>query len=106
MKQQELFTGAQLKEAGINLVATNNTVWIALVHLRLVMLSHQKPTFTAEDLRKRCAEDGLPPPLHPNAWGAVFNRAAKLKLIHRVGHAKNHIASAHARIVGIWERNQ
>lgn len=98
----DLFSGENLKAKGIKQVLANNADWQSAVHAVLTQLCQSRETFTAEDLRKACAAAGIPDPKHPNAWGAAINSASKSGLIEQIGHKKNHMSSAHARIVGVW----
>ena len=102
--QPDLFAGKELKESGIQLVTINAKAWVSAVVQVIGSVSENGDVFTAEDVRKRCAELGIPDPHHHNAWGAAFNQAARLHMIVRVGFLKNKIPSAHARYVAAWKK--
>lgn len=100
--QPDLFSGESLKAIGIQKVLSHNADWSDLVIEQIRRLGSEKQTFTAEDLRKACGNAGIPHPKHHNGWGAVFRKASQSKIIVCVGNDKNHMASAHSRIVGSW----
>lgn len=96
-------SGDDRKTSGIDLVLANETPeWKDLALELLVALMRDQPEFTSEDLRVRARAGALEDPHHPNCWGAVFTRAAKIGLIERCGFRPSRIASAHARQIGVW----
>lgn len=97
--------GEQLKLAGIELVTSNNLSWMDQALAILSTVSFREVEFTSEDVRNACLSAGLPPPLHHNAWGALFNQASRRGIINRVGFRKNKIPSAHSRLVAIWSKD-
>ncbi len=56
-------------------------------------------TFHAEDVRGLVGD----PPNHPNAFGAVFNAAAKTGLIIRIGDVMAKRDNAHARRISLYK---
>jgi len=102
--QMDLFGGEKRKRDGINRVSGNNAVWMNMVIPVIRKLASTGSSFTSEDVRVECGKQQIPRPSHPNAWGAAFNTASKRNIIERIGNDKNHLASAHARIVGVWRR--
>ena len=56
---------------------------------------------TGEDIRVRVGEE----PAHPNAWGALINRALKADLIYPTGEYRPMTAKAsHGRRTPVYER--
>ena len=70
----------------------NNDKWgwsdDALHGLEMYCLAHSDDQFLAEQVRAWVEEMGVvDAPENERAWGAVFKRAARLGVIHRVGYA-------------------
>lgn len=104
MDQGCLFSGEALKEAGQEKVlATCDDVtpgWVDQALELLTLYARHRRTFTADDVRDGAKH--LPPPPHHNAWGSVFSKAARMKIIRRCGHAKARHTAAHSRWIGVW----
>jgi hypothetical protein len=92
-------SGADLRDAGIGLVAGNNIRWIdsavaEVVRLRARRLAHPD-TFIAEQLREY-VNMRIGPPKHHNAWGALTMRLVREHVIFKNGqwwpmrHAPSH----------------
>lgn len=62
--------------------------WIerAIGYVKEYCARHPAP-FLAEDVREWSEELGFAKPVDGRAWGAVLQRAAKLRIIKRVGYA-------------------
>lgn len=58
--------------------------------------------FMAEDVRAEAGRQGLPLPPDNRAWGFVVARAAKAKIIKRVGYGPQTSASCHCSPKSIW----
>jgi predicted deacylase len=56
--------------------------------------------FTTEEFRRAALVDA---PAHPNAWGALFNGAAKRGIIRQVGWSRPSNVKSHASVVMTWE---
>jgi hypothetical protein len=103
MEQGTLF-GDLVKEDGQRRVLANCSTqdpgWVDQAFELVCLYARHRDTFTSDDVRSGATH--LPPPPHHNAWGAVFSKAAKLKIIRRCGHAKARHVAAHGRWVGVW----
>lgn len=97
-------TGKQLKDGGTRLVSDNNKAWIDAVFSQLESLCIYYDEFTADDLRVVCALRGLSEPGHRNAWGAVFARAAREKLIRHVRYQRSDNPTSRSRVVAVWRK--
>lgn len=58
--------------------------------------------FTSDGFREKY-KDVLPDPPSFNCFGALFNKAARDGVIVQVGYVKSRRASAHKRVVGLWQ---
>ena len=97
------------RDAGIGLAADHaNAVeprWTDRAYENLVAFCHASPgkSFTSEDVRDYAHNGrGLPEPAHRRAWGAVFQRAARVGLIHKAGINESRAAHCHCSHVGQW----
>ena len=104
MEQASLFSGAVLKDAGQKkILETCDEVtpgWVDQAMEIIRLYARHRRTFTSDDVREGAGH--LPDPPHHNAWGSVFSKAAREKIIRRCGHAKARHAAAHSRWVGVW----
>ena len=89
-----MFEAQQRAETGMALAEerANNHKWgwsdDALHGLEMYCLAHSDDQFLAEQVREWVEEMGVvDAPENERAWGAVFKRAARLGIIHRVGYA-------------------
>lgn len=89
--------GKLFRDEGIERVEMNNPEFVSA--MRLVALQHAQKhgTVTADDLRAVASERGIEP-LHPNAWGSVFNTPA----LKPVGFTHSKTPSCHARVIRVW----
>lgn len=60
--------------------------WSNLGLLFLERHARLHESFTSEELRFSAEQWGLVPPATPKAWGSVFRRAAKLRIIVKDGY--------------------
>ena len=97
------FLGGSLKAEGTKRVSTNNEDWLDAAVSLLRSFAARTDAFTNGDFRNWAK--GLPEPAHPNAWGALFNRAARRGIIRKTGRfLTNGVPSARARLVAEWRR--
>jgi hypothetical protein len=98
--------GEHLKERGIGIVLMASEPWSIKAARALRDFSRSTAgSFTSDDFRQHCAENGIPNPRHENAWGGIFNRCAKKGDIRRIGYVKSTRGPAHARPVTEWAAN-
>ena len=75
-------SGYTLKEAGCAKVIDNTPDdWKEAALAIIKAMASSGMSFSAEDVRQLAGD----PPNHPNAFGAIFNAAAKTGLIIRIG---------------------
>lgn len=61
--------------------------------------------FTGEEAQQWMLGNGLSRPESSNAWGGVFNRAAKRGLIQKTGEYRpSQKDNAHGRMVPVWSK--
>jgi hypothetical protein len=72
--------------------------WRAEAEKTLMYLATTGREFTANDLTSL----GVPPPDHPNRWGALFNSAARQGLIRSVGFRQSARPSRAGGVCRIW----
>ena len=72
----------------------------AYTYLRGYAARHSR--FLAEEVRAAAAQDGVPVPPAPGAWGNIFKRAAREKLIQKDGYAPSKQASTHGKAAVVW----
>jgi hypothetical protein len=58
--------------------------------------------FMAEDVRASAEAEGLPPPPDNRAWGGVVARAARAKVIRRLGYGAQKSVTCHCSPKSIW----
>ncbi len=58
--------------------------------------------FMAEDVRVSAEGEGLPPPPDNRAWGGVVARAARSKIVKRLGYGAQKSVSCHCSPKSIW----
>ncbi len=92
--------GYNLKEAGCAKVIDNTPDdWKEATLAIIKAMASSGMKFHAEDVRKLAGD----PPNHPNAFGAMFNAAVKMKLIVRVGDIMATRDNAHARRISLYK---
>jgi hypothetical protein len=89
------------REVAVNQVLGHNAKWseVAMAALRS-FAGRVGRSFTTEDFR---VANLVAPPGHPNAWGALFNGAAKKGIIRQVGFARPANVRSHSSVVMTWE---
>lgn len=100
------FTGAELRDIGMK-QATDNAnekipSWSELAYKFLLSYINCHKEFMAEDVRK-ASEGIVPEPPHKRAWGSIFVKAAKNKLIISNGTRKVNNPKAHCANAAVWE---
>ena len=84
--QPSLFTGEQLKEAGIARVECNTSrQWRDAVLEVIKDVARRNYEFTADEIHEATDAAGVPPAHHPNAWGAVIRHAQRLGYMSKTG---------------------
>lgn len=64
------------------------------------------PDFTGEEAQVWMVREGLPRPASSNAWGSVFNSAARRGLIKKTGQYRNsQKPSARSRAIPVWRKS-
>jgi hypothetical protein len=93
-------SGYTLKEKGCSKVMDNTPDdWKDAALAIIKAMASSGMTFHAEDVRGLVGD----PPNHPNAFGAVFNAAAKTGLIIRIGDVMAKRDNAHARRISLYK---
>lgn len=59
--------------------------------------------FTAEEVRSWAHAKGLPMPPDGRAWGSVFQRVAREKLIRKLGYRQAEGRACHMHPVTLWQ---
>lgn len=98
------------RDAGIQQAAENaedaTPNWNALAYEALRVFAAGKRSsgqaFTSEDVRNSIAASFVPQPPHLRAWGSVFQRAARERLIEKVGVTQSAAAHCHLSYVAKW----
>lgn len=107
--QLDIFTGKQLAEKGIKQAldnANNKSInWSTKVYCLLdtYLKTHMKP-FLCEDFRKWCAGKLETPP-SKRAYGGIIQKAARNKLIKKLGITQVKNPKAHCANAGLWIKN-
>lgn len=106
-QQQIDFTGADLRDIGMK-KATDNAdsktpEWSELAYKFLLSYISCHKEFMAEDVRK-ASEGIVPEPPSKRAWGSIFVKAAKNKLIVTNGTRPVNNPKAHRANAALWER--
>lgn len=74
----------------------------ALIALNAYMRAHPAETFIAPSVRAWALRHGLDAPRDAHAWGVVFRRAARAKLIRRAGFQQYGDATTNTQPVSVW----
>jgi len=97
--QLDLFDGPASQAArddALAQVTEHNELWMDQAVARVAKLPPMTGPF--ELWRKRLLDDGLEPPLHHNAWGALGRVCQERGLLVRTGrHVKMRAVRSHAR---------
>ncbi len=101
MQQLSFDDALKAQQQGIHQVMSHSLKWsdVALDALKAFAVRIGKP-FTTEDFRQSAL---VPEPHHPNAWGAIFNAAARKGVIRQVGFSRPSNIKSHASVVMTWE---
>lgn len=111
MQQSEFnFSGKQLSEIGQQLAIdtadaiipnwSNDAYKLVCDYAKM----YGSIPFRAEEVRSYAAQIDFPLPKNGRAWGAVFTRAAREKVIKSIGYAKVSNPKAHATPAALWVR--
>ena len=77
--------GAKLRDAGVELAASaqeeKSPGWSARAYAAILTVARSKPTVHVDDVLAQFEEK----PAHPNAWGSVWVRAIREKVLARTG---------------------
>lgn len=76
--------------------------WQARAYACFERYARSHAEFMTEDVRTWAHEEGLPVPPDGRAWGAVTNRAARLKMVEVARYEKTKIPPAHATPRPVW----
>ena len=92
------------KEIGQQLVLENSGSWVdQAMYLLERFIKKTIDEFTMDDFRSYATGIGLKEPHHPNAWGALFNHAARLNMIRFSGNVwESSRPEAHKRLIRGW----
>lgn len=105
-EQLDLFKSIQLRDAGMyasELKANINTPsWSEKAYSFLLKYIENNNEFMAEDVRN-ASEGKVPLPPSNRAWGAIFVKAAKNKMIQRCGFRKTKNPKAHRTPATLWK---
>jgi len=74
----------------------------AYVFLVDYVAANRGRAFMAEDVRASAEAEGLPPPPDNRAWGSVVSRAARLRIIKRIGYGAQKSVTCHCSPKSIW----
>lgn len=69
----------------------------------LIRFMRKGAIFKAEDVRNFAVTASFPEPPDRRAWGSVFQRAAREKLIVRIGYAQCQNKGSHNRPTTLWQ---
>ena len=99
----------EARDAGIEMAATHANAleprWTDRAYVALVAYCrfNRDKRFSSEDVRDYAHNTcGLPEPAHRRAWGSIFQRAARVGLIQKVGITESRAAHCHCSHVGQW----
>lgn len=91
------------RDAGIEIVTDNNQSWHDKALSMLASLSGSHRQMTGEAMRLWLIDQGLEPPAHVNAWGALTRHACTSGLIVDTGMVTQCATRAsHARRAVVW----
>ena len=98
----QLELGPSARDTGIAKILKRCEPWKLKAMRRLREYRDASPAeFGSDDFRDWCGES-VPAPHGANAWGALFNCAAKANLIEQAGFRMSRRTSAHARLIRTW----
>lgn len=96
MTQLDLLDGVARKLRGMTRAEGSNAEFLDAIRVVAVQLALKNCYVTIDDLRSAAQRMGLKP-VHPNAWGCVFDRHWKA-----TGRERSRWPSNHGRWVTIW----
>ena len=109
MNQLEMtFSGKELARAGAKLAlqhaeaVSENWGAEACDYLEIFIRLNPGREFMAEEVREYAYKRGLPKPGSERAWGAIFYRANKAKIIKCLGTRKVKNRKAHSANASLW----
>ena len=79
--------------------------WQQLAYDALLRFAKIRTLFTGEDAKRAAYTNGLPKPHNDAAWGSVFRRASRNKVITLNGYVVANNASRHAAPNRQWKSN-
>jgi hypothetical protein len=79
MNDRAYTVARELRDAGMAQAAERAPTWSARAYDAIVRVARRQPEVHIDDM----LAERLPPPNHPNAWGAVWARAIKDRIIER-----------------------
>lgn len=108
MKQQHLFAEAERDEALERVLDNAGGDWQASAYTMLLRGFQAHPDGAiAETARLWAIGQGLTPPHHHNAWGAIVNQLVRDNRIESAGRLeKSKTAKSHARRQPVWRAVQ
>jgi hypothetical protein len=108
MQSLDLFSGAELKKGGISVAIDHANLkhdgWSNEAYKALKsFLNTHKNSFMCEEVRKFAHFDlGLVQPPSSRAWGGIFQRAVREKIIKHVGFGQVTNPKAHKANASLW----
>jgi len=103
-------TGEALRDEGMKQAIDHaeqevpNWADLAYQKLREFVLAYPHLEFMAENVRSWSHHRGLPYPPHKRAWGGVMAKAAKSRLIIKVGMGQVKNPTAHCANANVWRK--
>lgn len=106
------FTGKELKQGGMQVAIDHanqkHDGWeeMAFDLLKQFLLTKNE-AFLCEEFRRYAESEGeLPPPPHARAYGPLFQRAKREKLLKHAGIAQVHNPKAHMANASLWIKSK
>lgn len=92
-------TAPQRKQTGMVTAWRNaGTAWKKKALVAVLELASTGQPFTADDIRAKIGDDGI----SPQAWGSLFNGAARKGLIKKVSYVTSDRAERHGSVIAQW----
>lgn len=84
-------------------ISNEDNEWLDSAFAHLTSLARRNARFTSDEFRRECLGSGMSHPHHPNVWGAVMGKAAKLHLIRNSGeYVASKVIGNHCRKIPVW----
>jgi len=103
--QLDLFGARGERDKALDRVLGHTGPWIGMALAHVLLVIPRGVPHTGEEIRLLLTREGLPPPHHHNAWGAMMRVAIRRGIIREVGMGQMATKKSHARRTPLYVCN-